>query len=284
MKKLKLNIKAVMSALILSAFAGSAVAQTVLQEDFSLNKSNASGNKTVTLSSGVWDFYRVDAKYGSVTECAVLNYSSSNMGYIISPAVNQPGVITFDARLQNAPNASNSVIIQKSVNGGAFTTVGTVLVSGTTYQQYSIDIAEASNNVRIKFLRSAVSPSESSNYNIIIDNIGGGTITPPEPCAPNDNATLEVRDGTVSVASGSATCISNTLTLVNTGNTTLDISQIIVSGSGYSLSNAPTLPASLAPCQEITVSVNTGAQGSIGTLTIKSNDAKSPYVVSIYNK
>jgi hypothetical protein len=181
----KLNIKALITALFLSVFAGSIFAQiSVLQEDFSLNKSNISGTKQITLSSGVWDVFRVDTRYNDAVQCAVLNYSGANMGYIITPAVNRPGVISFDARMQNSKTVNNYIEIQKSVNGEAFITIDKILVSGTNFQPYSVVINETSDNVRIKFLRSRVVPSESSNYNVIIDNItvsGSDVVVPEKP-------------------------------------------------------------------------------------------------------
>ncbi len=290
MKKLKLNIKAIISALILSAFTGSAFAQTLLTEQFASFTNNIIGNSTVQFNSGFWEMFYVNGSYSnlSISECAILHYSSSNMGYMVTPAINKPGTLTFDARLQQS-NESNSVIIQKSVNGGPFTEVERVSVTGTTYLQYSVAIDETSDNVRIKFLRNALS-SESSNYNIAIDNV---VITadpgfPPLTCGQSPDAKLEVRDGQMVLGNGQTSCYgsdASSLTLVNVGNAPLSISQIIVSG-GYSLSSPVTLPASLAPCQDMTISISAGSSSTaIGAITIKSNDAQTPaYIVSLYNK
>ncbi len=296
MNFLKLSIKVVLCALLLPLFAGSAFsqAQVVLQEDFSKNTSNVSGLKQVTLTSGIWDFFYVQAGYNSVKQCAVLNYSSRNMGYIISPAINKPGVLTFDARIQNSNVIGNYVEIQKSVNGGTFITVDKILVSGINYQQYSVAINETSSNVRIKFLRSAVKPSESSNYNIIIDNIviteETGTIV-PLVCNKSANAALEVHLDDFIVENSRTCCYtqqgtSQTFVLANVGERNLDISHIKISGGyTYSLGNSLTLPFSLAPCSTATITVTRGSSATpIGMLIIGSNDVNSPFKASVYAK
>ncbi len=177
--------RSLLCTLFLFVFIGSSFSQVLLQEDFMKNTSNVSGARQITLTSGVWDFYYVNSNYGGITQCAVLNYSSQNMGYIVSPVVNQPGTLTFDARMQNTSIVSNSIEVQISVNGGvSYTSVGPVPVSGTTYKSYSININSTSDNVRIKLLRGKLAP-ESTNYNIIIDNIRINTanIDIPVPCS-----------------------------------------------------------------------------------------------------
>ncbi len=148
----------------------------LLWEDFSKHTKNTTGNlpDSVTLNSGVWEFYYVHCSYNSVRECASLQYHSSgtnNMGYMITPILNAPQSLSFDARLQNFAG-SNYIDLQISTNGGPYISIDAVKVTGTTYKRYTVPINSTSNNVRIKFLRSRIYPSESSNYNIMIDNLG----------------------------------------------------------------------------------------------------------------
>lgn len=199
---------------------------SILQEDFKENTSNVTSLSIKTLSSGDWYFYYTDKNYNSTTECAVLKYSSSNMGYIITPQLDRPSVVSFDAR--TVGDLSNELEIQKSVNGGNYITVNRITISGNTYKQYSVAINEQSNNVRIKFMRTP-QPSESSNYNIMLDNVkilGTG----PTLKVYNQNSLINNGQVISLPISQDASSIEFPITLTNTGNDNLEFSDIKVLG------------------------------------------------------
>jgi hypothetical protein len=71
------------------------------------------------------------------------------------------------------------------------------------------------------------------------------------------------------------------VTVTNTGNSNVTISQISVSGTGYSLSGAST-PVTLAPAQSLTFGVNfsPATAGSLGgTVVVTSNATGSPKTI-----
>lgn len=173
------RIKIIFGVLLWSVFAGNLFSQQI-QEDFKGIQSNTTCNAPgeVTLASGKWEFFYVQKNYNSFVECAVLSYCTSGelrMGYIITPVLNAPQTISFDARLSNSTKTNNFLDVQVSIDNAPFTSVAMVEIVGTTYQRYTVPINSSSNNVRVKFLRSRVYPSESTNYNIMLDNIGIAT-------------------------------------------------------------------------------------------------------------
>ncbi len=217
-------IRQTVSILSFLLFTGLASAQPViLHEQFEKNSNNTTALSSKILDSGQWQFYYTDCSYNGITHCAVVKYSGSSMGYMVTPPVDKPHTLIFDAR--TVGNVSNWVEIQKSVNGGAYTTVDKVLVSGTSYKQYTVDVNETRANVKLRFLRTKTA-SDGSNYNIMIDNIQVlGSAAP----------VLQVSNGKNSITNGKAMClppignasyIEIPLTLTNTGSETLVISNI----------------------------------------------------------
>lgn len=108
------------------------------------------------LISGTWDYAQIRAEtsansYLATGGAARLNRNIATTGsYLISPAVNTVGTISFWYRELNT--GGGTITIQKSINGGTYTTIGTQTFSGTTYNEYSITINDISNNIRIKIL------------------------------------------------------------------------------------------------------------------------------------
>ncbi len=274
--------------IFLSVICSGNVFASDLEEDFNMNTSNVASSSEVqkTLSSGVWTFFRVNKNYNSIQECAVLSYSSSNMGYIISPEVNSPLTLTFNARLQNSVNNSNYVEILKSVNNGPFSTVEQVEVSGNNYVHYTVAINDASDNVRIKFLRGKSTLSESSNYNIILDDV---KITATSVIT-NSTAKLELRSENNQLRSGQTICYSaedeegsveKDLVLTNTGATDLLITGISLLG-GISIVKAPDF--FISPGMSTTLTLKGflyNVDSPISIITIHSNSNENPsYTVS----
>ena len=111
---------------------------------------------TDILGSGTWDYMQIKAEisansYGATGGAARLNKNITTTGsYLICPSVNTIGTITFWYRELNT--GGGTITIQKSVDGGTFTTIGSQTFSGTTYNQYSLTINDLSSNIRIKIL------------------------------------------------------------------------------------------------------------------------------------
>jgi hypothetical protein len=101
------------------------------------------------------------------------------------------------------------------------------------------------------------------------------------------NATLTLSINPASLSFGNVTTgassASQNVTITNTGNANVAISQIILTGSGYSMTGGST-PVTLSPSQNLTLSVQfspTVAGTIIGSLSIVSNASGSPGTVSM---
>lgn len=220
----------------------------ILKETFEKNTQNVTALSVKTLTSGEWSFYYTDKNYNTTTECAVLKYSGAKEGYISTPLLNKPSQISFSAR--TVGNVNNCLEIQKSVNGAAYATVAKVIIAGDVYKQYSVAINEINDNVKIRFLRKSKS-SDGSNYNIILDNVQIFGTGP----------TLQVLNGRSQICNGQKICLPISadassveipLTLTNTGNDVLEISDIKALGIGAIVGNTT---SSLMPGNSLNIMV-----------------------------
>ncbi|MDR3705829.1 MAG: hypothetical protein P4L28_08010 [Paludibacteraceae bacterium] len=262
--------------IVLTLLANCLYAQhTILKEEFERNTQNSTSLTLKTLSSGDWYFYYTDKNYNSITECAVLKYTGLDMGYIITPLLTRPSTLSFNAR--TVGEVSNWLAIQKSVNGGKYTTIEKVLVSGTNYKQYKVTINEKNDDVRIKFIRTKPSP-DGSNYNIILDNVD---------ILGND--LLQVSNGTSLIENGrkisiplegNASSVEIPLTLTNMGNEMLKILDIETLGSCNIIGDRLT---SIAPGESFTITAQitlTKQKHTEGLVLIHGNTSTcTPYLI-----
>ena len=109
-----------------------------------------------------------------------------------------------------------------------------------------------------------------------------GLVTP----ATQTNATATLSANPGSVAFGDVelgTSSTQTLSFSNTGNKTLTVSQVSVSGAGFAVSGS-TMPVTIAAGQSSSVSLQfapTAASDASGTLMVASNAANSPVQVAL---
>lgn len=189
------NVKRIFFLFFLHIATISMFSQGVFEEDFSQFTPTTQFNAETEflLHNKIWKFSYVDRQYSSakLTQCVVLRHSTSGnnaLGYLITPAMKAPKKISFNARLQYTSTRDNSVEVLISENGKSFVSVGSILIKRSTsdnrtympFSPYSIDINSISDNVKIKILRNP-SPPETSDINIIIDNIGV-TLGDPTKC------------------------------------------------------------------------------------------------------
>ncbi len=102
-----------------------------------------------TLTSGVWVLFKGSSNstaHGGSKALKLDGGNATNPTYAAAPAVNKVSTVSFWAKA----SSNTTYSIQKSVNGGAYTTVATQAVT-TTYKQYTITVNEINNNVRIRF-------------------------------------------------------------------------------------------------------------------------------------
>jgi hypothetical protein len=116
-----------------------------------------------TLSSGVWTILkgvRTTTKHGG-TYALNLNNGTSTASYATAPALATVTTMTFWAR----GSGSSTLTIQKSVNGGAYTTVASQAIS-SSFASYTMTVNETGGNVRIRFQNS----TSQTHY---IDDVNG---------------------------------------------------------------------------------------------------------------
>ncbi len=102
-----------------------------------------------TLASGVWTIYKGasnSTKHGGSLALKLSGGNAATPTYATAPPVNAVTSVSFWAK----GSSNTTYTIQKSVNGGAFTTVTTKAVT-TTYTLYTVAVNETGNNVRIRF-------------------------------------------------------------------------------------------------------------------------------------
>jgi hypothetical protein len=126
---------------------------------------------TVNFDSGDWDFVEVypENSTNSHEGSKACRINDDEAGAsITSPSVNGVGTVSF---YYHRPfNGSGSFELQKSVGGGAFTTLATVDFSSVTSPtQYSFDVNDASNNIKVRIL------NDDNSAHLTIDYISIGT-------------------------------------------------------------------------------------------------------------
>lgn len=141
------------------SLSGITFAQITEGFEAGLPSSAPSTETQVTLGSGVWTIYKAVSntdKYAGTYCCSI-----SSTGYIISPAFSGVTSISFYAKV----SGSSTIKVQKSVNGGEFTDVGTQSISSGAYFPCNFTPADSSENVRIRIINSTGTSSHR------IDNI-----------------------------------------------------------------------------------------------------------------
>lgn len=134
----------------------------VLSETFEsgLPVSAPSSATSATLTSGTWTLTGV---YGKTDNGSTRACMSSTGGYLMTPAIDKPTLLTFNHR----GSGSNKVLtVEKSINGGTdWTTIGTATVSSSsTYGSSSISVGEpGTKQVLIRFV--------CGSATIYVDNI-----------------------------------------------------------------------------------------------------------------
>jgi hypothetical protein len=121
-----------------------------------------------TLASGVWAvrnaYQNSDLTFvhGGAHSAYI---KKSSTGYLTTPNIASGGVgtVSFWARCTATPTVNN-LFISKAVAGGGFSTVGSVMVTGTAVTQYSVPVNDPSANVRIRFATNNVN-------NVVIDDV-----------------------------------------------------------------------------------------------------------------
>ena len=145
-------------------------------EDFEtgLPVSASSGETSVNLSSGTWRIKSVSGKKDNKNMRALFN---ANGAYLITPALNQPGRVTFNHR---SSGAGKKITVEKSTDGGnSWEVLGVATTnSASAYgsSSFKCTYAEEDTEVLIRF-----TSNSSSTY---LDNVEITLNTPQSPDVP----------------------------------------------------------------------------------------------------
>jgi len=223
-----------------------------------------------------------------------LTITSNGSGSPLTIPVSGTGV---QAGLSVSPSSFNfGSVIDGQTKSQTFTITNTGTVT-LTISQISITAAGYSVN---GLSTTSVAPGGTATFNAVFAPTTAGSlagsvsIASNAPTSPSTVALTGTGIAITQTLSFSATTLAfgnvntgtsstKTETITNTGNTSVQISQIGVSGTGYTLSGA-TVPATLNPSQTLTFSVvftPTTAGAASGSVTITSNAAGSPATIAL---
>jgi hypothetical protein len=211
-------------------FISSHITAQTLAEGFE-NGLPSSGSSTVqdfTLSSGIWSILKGASTGTKHTGSLGLKLSAGSTTaptYTTAPGINTVNTVSFWAK----GSSNTTVTIQKSVNGGAYTTVVAQAIT-TTFTLYNITVNETGNNVRIRFTNFT-----SQTHYIDDVTIAGGAASPSLTVTPSSLAFGNV---TVNTSAAEKTfTVTGTALSAASGNITISApAGYLVSptgGSGY---------------------------------------------------
>lgn len=184
--------------------------------------------------------------------------------------------------------SSNSQTVQVSNGGTGTLTISQINVSGTGFASSSLHlpiVLNAGQSTTFNLQFSPASAGPASGDAVIVSNAPGSPTTIPlsgAGIASSQTLSFSTRNLSFgSVNDGSSA--SQSVTITNTGNSNVVISQISLAGAAYSLSGAST-PVTLTPSQSLTLGVLFApktAGAANGVITVASNATGSPATISL---
>lgn len=192
-------------------------------------------------------------------------------------SVNTGATANQTITLTNTGNGSAS-ITQVSASGTGFSVSGTpampyTLAAGATVS-FSVNFAPTSVT---SYSGSVTVTSNASNTTLSVPLSGTGTQPPQAMLAANP---ASIAFGSVNTGSSS----TQSVTVTNSGNAGATINQITAIGTGFSISNAPAMPYTLAAGATLSLSVTfapTTVTSYSGTLALSSNASNATLSVPL---
>lgn len=187
-----------------------------------------------------------------------------------------------------AVGSTNSQTIQMSNTGSSVLTISQLSATGSGFKTSTLSMPLSLNPGATSAFNAQFSPSSAGA------TTGTVSIVSNDPASPQSigltgtgvTATLTLSFSANSLNFGSVdtgTSSSQSVTVTNTGNSAVQISQIAVTGTGFTLTAAGT-PVSVAAGQSFRFAVifaPTAATSSSGTVTVTSNAAGSPASIAL---
>jgi Abnormal spindle-like microcephaly-assoc'd, ASPM-SPD-2-Hydin len=228
----------------------------------------------------------------------LLVFGSSGCAGVVSgtvPKVNTPSGSPALAVTPSSVNFANAVVgsnnsqpIQVTDSGSGAVTITQITATGSGFSLGTLALpmtltAAQSSTFNVQF-SPASSGAASGSLSIASNAPNSPTIIPLTGSGVAATQTLSVSSTNLNFGNVSAgTSSSQNVTATNTGNSNVTISQIAVSGTGFTLSGAGT-PVMLTPTQSFTfgVAFAPAAAGTFnGAVSIASNATGSPTTISL---
>ncbi|MEQ9263846.1 MAG: T9SS type A sorting domain-containing protein [Balneolaceae bacterium] len=250
-------------------------------EDFEDGEKTFYGGASVTLATGAW--FLDDALLGSLAN----DKYNGNQGVRMDRRDGKTGNIYMQFDKANGADeisfffanygssSGNTLQVQYSTNGGSsWTNIGDVLEATGTLSQVTIPVA-VDGNIRFKFVQQA------GTDRLNIDDI---RIT--DFVVAQDGATISVTADDEAVSNDGAISFPKTLVgnpsnkiieVKNVGDTTLNISQVSISGFGFSITDLADSTLEFNESTELTLTFDPIAAGAAqGSLSFTSDDLDTP--------
>jgi len=187
-----------------------------------------------------------------------------------------------------AVGSTNSQTIQIGNPGTSVLTITQAIVTGTGFSTTGLTVPVSINPGQSTTFNAKYQPTAtgaaSGSITLVSNAASSPTVVALTGTGVVATQTLSFSTNTVSfgnVATGTSSTLPVTVT--DTGNSNVQISQIAASGSGYTLSGA-SAPVTLAPSQSLTFNVifSPTVTGSVsGSVTITSNATGSPSTITL---
>lgn len=207
---------------------------------------------TITFASGDWDFFAVfpETSSGSHDGSKACRINDDVSGAsITAPSVNGVGTVSF--YYHRPYSGTGDFELQKSVGGGAFTTLATVNFDNVTSPTlYSYDVNDPSNDIRIRIL------NDDNSAHLTIDLVTIGQSTSSSPLVGFDAATSSETETNATFAT------TIPVTMSNYGGSQVDLNVAVTGGTAdmadYTL-NTSSLSFTADGTQNVSIDINPDA-------------------------
>ncbi len=216
--------------------------------------------------------FNVSASYAGMG----VNPSSLNFGAVNVGTTSTPGVVT----VTNYGRHQMS-ILQASSNSPEFVLVSSALpVALASGQSMSFQVVFQPNSASSFSGSLSFVPSRGGAFTVLVSGTGIAPPSSPPQTYLLSTSTNSLSFGNVLVGSTGG---AQTVALTNSGNSAVSVSQVNVTGAGFSVSGI-SLPLSLAAGQNASLSVGfapTAAGSVAGSVSVVSNATNSPATITL---
>ncbi len=250
--------------------------QAQLFEDFEGAEKASYTGATVTLSSGNW--FLDDALLGNLAndkfngaQGVRMDRRNDRLGNIFMQFDKADGADEISFYFANYGSSDdNELQVQYSTNGGStWENLGDPLAAPSTLEQRTLSVA-ISGNIRFKFIQSAGTDRLNIDDIRITDFVeASDTAT---IAVTVDEITLNDMGNTTFPATLVGTTRDKILSIKNTGNTSLNISEVSVLGAGFSISDLADSSLAFNESTDLTITFEPQEAGIVqGSISIESN-------------